>query len=113
MFAKLKALWTLKKLMNTATKQVDTGGGKMKASFLTGEFWIAVLSNVPMLICSVNGHDSIPCLALSAISNAVFMWKRGTLKEKALELGIIAAKDMADEKVEPAPAPEVPKGPVG
>lgn len=71
-----------------------------KPSFLTGEFWLTALSNVPMIACTLKGHDSVPCLVLSGLANLAFIWKRGGLKEKALELGLEASRKLASEKVE-------------
>ena len=99
MWAKLKALWTIKKTLDQAGTEVTVKGVTTK-SFLTGEFWLTVLGNAPMIACSIRGMDSIPCLALSAVVNLVYIWKRGTLKETLAKVGLQAAKDINAEKVE-------------
>jgi len=94
MFEKLKALWKVKKLIDQGNKEVVMLDGVKRLSWFTGEFWITLLGNAPMIACTLKGHESIPCLALSAIVNLIYIYKRGTLKEKLIDLGLKAAKDV-------------------
>ena len=57
-----------------------------KPGWRSSEFWFTLLAQSPMVACTIKGHESIPCLIAGVLATIAYNWKRGTLKEKALEV---------------------------
>ena len=54
--------------------------GKSKPGWKTSEFWLTLLSNAPMIACTLGGEQSVPCLVAGVLATIVYNITRGTLK---------------------------------
>lgn len=71
MFAKIKALLKINSLKNEAFREVKMDNG-VKPGWRTSQFWLTVLSQVPMIACTLKGHESVPCIVLAAVTTCIY-----------------------------------------